>query len=75
MHPFLNRRGFLAHTATGLGGMALAHLLGSGRALGASIRPEINPANPNATRPAHVSPQAKRVLMLLRVLSVCVWNQ
>ena len=30
MHPFLNRRGFLAHTATGLGGMALAHLLGRG---------------------------------------------
>ena len=64
VHPFLNRRGFLAHTATGLGGIALAHLLGRGRALGAPIRPEINPANPNATRPAHFPPRAKRVLMI-----------
>ena len=33
MHPFLNRRNFFAHTATGLGGIALAHLLGGDRAL------------------------------------------
>ncbi|MCE9611839.1 MAG: DUF1501 domain-containing protein [Chthoniobacter sp.] len=64
MHPFLSRRGFLAHTATGLGGIALAHLLGRGHTLGAPIRPEINPANPNATRPAHFPPRAKRVLMI-----------
>jgi len=66
MHPFLNRRNFLAHTATGLGGIALAHLLGQERALGAGgpIRPQINPANPNAPRPAHFPARAKRVLMI-----------
>ncbi len=66
MHPFLNRRNFLAHTATGLGGIALAHLLGQERALGASgpIRPQINPANPNAPRPTHFPARAKRVLMI-----------
>ena len=66
MHPFLNRRNFLAHTATGLGGIALAHLLGKERALGASgpIRPQINPANPNAPRPTHFPARAKRVLMI-----------
>jgi hypothetical protein len=66
MHPFLNRRNFLAHTATGLGGIALAHLLGQERAhaAGAPIRPQINPANPNAPRPTHFPPRAKRVLMI-----------
>jgi hypothetical protein len=66
MHPFLNRRNFLAHTATGLGGIALAHLLGHERVLGASgpIRPQINPANPNAPRPTHFPARAKRVLMI-----------
>ena len=66
MHPFLNRRNFLAHTATGLSGIALAHLLGQERALGATgpIRPQINPANPNGTRPTHFPARAKRVLMI-----------
>ncbi len=66
MHPFLNRRSFLGHTATGLGGIALAHLLGRERALGAAgpIRPQINPANPNAPRPTHFPARAKRVLMI-----------
>ena len=35
MHPFLNRRDFLARTSTGLGGIALAHLLAQDRALSA----------------------------------------
>ena len=66
MHPFLNRRDFLSHTATGLGGIALAHLLGRDRALaaGAPIRPDINPANPSAPRQPHFPPRAKRVLMI-----------
>ncbi len=66
MHPLLNRRDFLSHTATGLGGIALAHLLGRDRALANSvpIRPEINPANPNAPRAPHFAPRAKRVLMI-----------
>ncbi len=65
MHPFLNRRGFLGHTATGLGGIALAHLLGQERASGASpIRPNIQPSNPNAPRAPHFQARAKRVLMI-----------
>ena len=66
MHPLLNRREFLAHTATGLGGIALTHLLGrdSAWANPAPIRPDINPANPNAPRAPHFAPRAKRVLMI-----------
>lgn len=65
MHPFLNRRDFLGHTATGLGGIALAHLLGREPASGATpIRPNIHPANPNAARTPHFEPRAKRVLMI-----------
>ena len=66
MHPFLNRRSFFSQTATGLGGIALAHLLGKDRALGADgpIRPDINPANPNAQRSPHFPAKAKRVLMI-----------
>ncbi len=65
MHPFLNRRDFLGHTATGLGGIALAHLLGREPASGATpIRPNIQPANPNAPRTPHFEPRAKRVLMI-----------
>lgn len=66
MHPLLNRRNFLAHTATGLGGIALAHLLSRDRLLAADapIRPQIDPTNPNAPRPAHFSTKAKRVLMI-----------
>ena len=64
MHPFLSRRDFLAHTATGLGGIALAHLLGQDRSLADPIRPVIHPANPNAARAPHFLPRAKRVLMI-----------
>ena len=66
MHPLLNRREFLSHTATGLGGIALTHLLGrdSAWANPAPIRPDINPANPNAPRAPHFAPRAKRVLMI-----------
>jgi hypothetical protein len=65
MHPFLNRRDFLARTSTGLGGIALAHLLATDRARAAPpIRPRILPGNPNALRPPHFEAKAKRVLMI-----------
>lgn len=68
MHPLLDRRSFLSHTATGLGSIALAHLLSRDRALAKSaktpFRPEITPANPNAARQPHFAPRAKNVLMI-----------
>lgn len=65
MHPFLNRRDFLARSSTGLSGIALAHLLGQDRARAARpIRPLILPGNPNALRPPHFEAKAKRVLMI-----------
>src|SRR5688572_29074530 len=62
----LNRRGFLAHTATGLGGIALASLLHGQRASGspAPIRPIIRPEAPLAARPPQFAPRAKRVLVI-----------
>jgi len=70
LHPFLNRRSFLGHSATALGGMALAQLLGRDGLLAAELgsklpfRPKIDPANPNAARPPHFTPRAKQVLMI-----------
>ena len=68
MHPFLNRRNFLSQTATGLGSIALAQLLAQQRGFAESsktpIRPNINPANPNARRKPHFEPRAKNVLMI-----------
>jgi hypothetical protein len=64
-HPLLDRRQFLAHTASGLGGIALWDLLNrQGMAAQGPIRPEISPANPNAPRISHFAPRAKRVLMI-----------
>lgn len=65
MHPLLNRRRFLSSTATGLSAIALAHLLGAGRAGAADpIRPVIDPANPNAARKPHKRARARNVLMI-----------
>lgn len=70
IHPFLNRRAFLSHSATALSGMALAQLLGRDGLLAAEsgskapIRPKIDPANPNAVRGPHFAPRAKQVLMI-----------
>lgn len=69
-HPFLNRRGFLSHSATALSGMALAQLLGRDGLLAADagrkrpLRPKLDPANPNAPREPHLPPRAKQVLMI-----------
>ncbi len=76
MHPFLDRRRFLGQSSTALGSMALAQLLcGDGLLCGSGllaaddrpktpIRPRINSANPNASRPPHFEARAKQVLMI-----------
>jgi hypothetical protein len=71
-HPaydLLNRRGFLGHTGTALGSMALASLLADDRLLAAQagatpIRPQIDPARPHAPREPHFAPRAKQVLVI-----------
>ena len=62
----LDRRQFLAHTGTGLGAMALAHLLSGDQLLGAPqpIRPQIVSDRPYAPRKPHFAPKAKRVVMI-----------
>ncbi len=55
----LDRRRFLAHLGSGLGGMALLHLLADDRA---PLRPAIRPDAPLAPRPPHFNPRARRVL-------------
>jgi len=73
---FLDRRQFLSHTASGFGSVALASLLARDGLLGADehtresaagktpIRQEIDASNPNAPRPAHFKPHARKVLMI-----------
>ncbi|MBI1839369.1 MAG: DUF1501 domain-containing protein [Verrucomicrobia bacterium] len=69
-HPLLNRRRFLNDAATGLGSIALAHLLGRQGLLSAtvsgksSLRPDIDPARPYAARAPHLNARAKNVLMI-----------
>jgi hypothetical protein len=67
-HRLLDRRGFLAHAAGGLSGIALANLLAQEGRLaagqGGPIRPAIHPEAPLAPRAAHFAPRAKRVLMI-----------
>ncbi len=63
----LNRRAFLGHAGTGLGGIALLSLLAEQGLLAAAdtpIRPVIRPEAPLAARPPHFSPKAKRVLLI-----------
>src|SRR3954465_10985326 len=67
----LNRRRFLEHSGTGLGGIALASLLADGGLLAAEkdadrppIRPAIRAENPLADRPPHFPARAKRVLVI-----------
>lgn len=59
----LNRRNFLADTATALSSVALAHLLNSDRLLAAQA-PMIDPARPYASRPAHFPARAKNVIVI-----------
>ena len=62
----LDRRGFLQWGGTGLGGIALTALLDRQRLLAAEppIRPRIDPARPSASRPPHVAPRAKNVVVI-----------
>ncbi len=64
----LNRRGFLRHTATGLGGIALTNLLTGDGLLHASgktpIRPAIDAEHPFAPRRPHFAPKAKNVIVI-----------
>jgi hypothetical protein len=66
-HNLLDRRGFLGHAASGLGGIALAALLDRQGLLAAEknhgpIEPAIRPEAPLAARPPHFAPRAQRVL-------------
>ncbi len=76
-HRLLDRRRFLADTAGGLSGIALAWLLAQEGALGqrnahgaeqtgakTPIRPAIDPARPFAARDPHFPPRAKNVLVI-----------
>lgn len=60
--PPIDRRRFLVESTTGLGGIALASLLGSERARAGA--PAIDPANPYAPRPPHFAGKAKNVLVI-----------
>ena len=63
----LDRRAFLRHAGTGLGGIALTTLLAESGLLGADhspIRPLIKPENPLLARSPHFRPKAKNVLVL-----------
>lgn len=55
------RRHFFSRCAMGLGGIALASLLGDRRLLGASGQPVVSPL---ATKPPHFAPRAKNVIYL-----------
>ncbi|MEM7388109.1 MAG: DUF1501 domain-containing protein, partial [Verrucomicrobiota bacterium] len=76
-HPLLNRRRFLTENVSALSGIALASLLQKDLLLGSEpehlresapgktpIRPEIDPANPNAPRKGHFPAKAENVLMI-----------
>src|SRR5688500_808805 len=67
----LDRRNFLADSATALGGIALSCLLGGDHLLAAdrlpasqSDDPVIDPARPYAPRPAHLPAKAKNVIVI-----------
>src|ERR1051326_269766 len=63
----LNRRGFLQHAGSGLGSIALIHLLAEQGLLAADrkpIRPKIDPKSPLSPRLPHSEAKAKRVLVI-----------
>ena len=59
LHPLLDRRQFLSNSATALGSIALASMLGRDGLLAART---IDPARPYAPRPPHFPAKAKRVI-------------
>src|SRR5271169_2619739 len=59
----LDRRDFLAHMATGMGGVALSALLAEQGLLAADATPaSLRPANPLSPKPPHFPAKAMRVL-------------
>ena len=58
-----SRRDFLATSSSGLGGLALATLLGQDGLLGAEAKLG-SPANPLATRNPHFAPKAERCIFI-----------
>ncbi len=71
--PLFDRRDFLSHSVSGLGGVALASLLSQEGLLGAEresapgktpIRPVLKASNPHAPRRPHFEAKAKQVLMI-----------
>lgn len=62
----LDRRAFLAHAGTGLGGVALTALLADEGRLAAAdpIRPNWSPQRPHAARPPHFAAKAKQLLVI-----------
>jgi hypothetical protein len=69
--PLMDRRRFLADAGTGLGAIALTHLLGQQGLLAATsvsgkppLRPLIDPGHPYAQRTPHFTPRATQVLLI-----------
>ena len=60
-HPLLDRRQFLSNSATALGSIALASMLGRD---GLLASPAINLARPYAPRPPHFPAKAKNVVVI-----------
>jgi len=58
------RRDFLATSSSGLGGLALATLLGQDSLLGVESRLSGVPTNPLATRKPHFAPKAERCIFI-----------
>ena len=66
-YRLLSRRSFMNDMRNGLSGIALAQLLGNEGLLAADktpLRPQIDPANPNASREPHFAAKAKNVLVI-----------
>ena len=69
MIPYAStRRRFLSQTATGLSGIALAHLLAQddlrAKETKTPVRPEIDARQPNLPRKPHFAAKAKNVLVI-----------
>lgn len=64
-HLLLDRRQFLADSATALGSIALADLLGRDGLLASErVDPMIDPSRPHAPRPSHFPAKAKSVVVI-----------